>query len=107
MLTLWDELNQGLSRSSSWGLYPDIRDTEDAIILTAEVPGVKKEGIDLQTHNGVLSLLAETPNRRKSHTFRLPSYVDQGAITASLEDGVLTVRLPKSEAHKPRKILLS
>jgi HSP20 family protein len=107
MITLWDELNKGFSSYSSWDLYPEIRDTDDAIILTAEVPGVKKEGIDLQTNNGILSLVAETSNRRKSHSFRLPSYVDQAAITASLEDGVLTVRIPKSEAHKPRKILPS
>ena len=108
MLALWDDLNRDLYRpSSAVTPYTYLRETEDAIVLTVEVPGVKKEGIDLQTHNGILTLLAETNHRRKSYSFRMPNYVDQGAIAASLEDGVLTVKLPKSEAHKPRKILLS
>jgi HSP20 family protein len=108
MLTLWDDINRDLYRpSSAVTPHTDLRETENEIVLTVEVPGIKKEGIDLQTHNGILTLVAESANRRKSYSLRIPNYVDQGSIAASLEDGVLTVKLPKSEAHKPRKILLS
>jgi HSP20 family molecular chaperone IbpA len=97
----------------------DIFETEDALNVVLEMPGVAKENVDISIENGVLTVEGRIdfdkyqglqplyseynigPYRR---SFRLSSSVDQERISAEMTDGVITLLLPKSERTKPRVI---
>lgn len=104
-----------------WRPVANISETADEYVVKAELPGVEKKDIDVTVHDGVLSLRGErrfenrAGNDEKHHriesfygsfarSFSLPPDVDETKIQAESQDGVLTVRLPKSEARKPRAI---
>lgn len=97
----------------------DIFEDDDNFIVRLEVPGVKKEDIDVQLEERVLTVeiskteackaseaQAEDNECGTSTTRRLsvPESVDGAAVTAKLEDGILTLNLPKSEEAKLRTI---
>ncbi len=101
--------------------YPvDITEDDNNIIVEAELPGFKKDEINVTMEQGVLSIsaqrearkqegngerhLAERQFTRVARSFRLPVAVDEGNVQCSLDEGVLTVTLPKREEVKPRKI---
>jgi HSP20 family protein len=110
----------GLTRTGSWWPALDISERDDAVVLQAEVPGMKPEDIDISVQNNHLTLSGEKKetderkegefyhSERRYGTFRreiaLPSGVDADKVEAKYRDGVLTVTLPKSEEAKPRKI---
>jgi len=97
----------------------DIFESDDAYVIEADVPGVSQEHVTLRLENGELTLEGQwsvqepegatalarefnpTDFRR---TFLLPDTVTGDQVSASLKDGVLTVRIPKTEAVKPRTI---
>jgi HSP20 family protein len=97
----------------------DIFETEDALTLVLEMPGVDREHIDLSVEHGVLTIEGRIdfnkyeglqpvyseynigPYRR---SFRISGMIDQHKITAELRDGVITLVLPKAERAKPRRI---
>jgi HSP20 family protein len=99
----------------------DIREEADEFVLIADMPGVTKEGLEVTLDANELTLVGHrspaTENREYLHReSRRPSYrrvfeiapeIDAGRITAHIADGVLTVRLPKAEALKPRKIAIT
>jgi HSP20 family protein len=96
----------------------DVREVEDAYIVEAVVPGVAREAIEIEFQNGQLAISGELPMMENPGTYhlrerwagkfyrslRLPSQIDPNKIEASLEHGVLTLTLPKSEETKPRRI---
>jgi HSP20 family protein len=96
----------------------DIYETDDELVLVADVPGVAQDGAELKLEEGVLEITAHgrqgTDDREPDHeeyrstgfyrAFRLSEEIDAEKIKAELKDGVLTVRLPKSARAKPRKI---
>ncbi|MFW5681748.1 MAG: Hsp20/alpha crystallin family protein [Phycisphaeraceae bacterium] len=99
--------------------YPvDIRETEDAFHVDAELPGFRRDEIDINFQDGMLSITAERKEektegeqrlterryRRTSRHFRIPASVDSENVDARLEDGVLHLTLPKRDEVKPRKI---
>jgi len=98
--------------------YVDIIEDADAITLVADLPGVKKENLDIDVREGVLTLTATvepaSENWRSvyreydiggySRRFTLGERIDQEKISAKLDNGVLTLALPKAEKAKPRKI---
>ncbi len=102
--------------------YPvDIHEDENSVLVEAELPGFKKEEIDVSMEQGILTInahrQAETKEKGKaepylherqytrvSRSFRLPIAVDEGKVECMLKDGVLNIRLPKREELKPRKI---
>lgn len=104
----------------TWVPEVDIMESKEAIVLHADLPGVKKENIDIDVHDGVLSLCATVdplPERWRNvyseyqpggycRRFTLGEQVDPAKITASLDNGVLTLTLPKADAHKPRKVAI-
>jgi len=96
----------------------DILETEQEVLLLADLPGVKPSDVDVRFENGELTIHGR---RTSSHTgkqralweyepahyhraFRLTEDVAADKIQAELKNGVLTVRLPKAEAAKPRRI---
>jgi HSP20 family protein len=106
--------------AASWRPVANISETADEYIIRAELPEVDKKDIDVSVHDGVLTLrgerrlekLADGEQHHRvesfygsfARSFALPTDVDQSRIQAESRDGVLTVRLPKSEARKPRAI---
>ncbi|MBN2494708.1 MAG: Hsp20/alpha crystallin family protein [Deltaproteobacteria bacterium] len=96
----------------------DIVETEQGITLYADLPGVRKEDLDIDIREGVLALTATVEPLPAHHRiiyreydvggfqrrFTLGEKIDQGKISAELTHGVLVLHLPKAEAHKPRKI---
>lgn len=103
-----------------WSPAVDIVENENELILTADVPGVKMEDIDLRLEDGTLTLSGSRKfeaekNKAGYHrieraygsfqrAFTLPDSVDAEKVSAQFENGVLKVTLPKKEVAKPRAI---
>ncbi len=111
-------VNFGLSGAS---VYPLVNVFTDAngLVVRAEVPGIPADKLSLQVESGQLTISGERPapaaeagsvHRRErqfgrfSRTLQLPPDVDPGQVTAECRNGVLTVRLAKHAAAKPRQI---
>ncbi|HEY3855566.1 MAG TPA: Hsp20/alpha crystallin family protein [Verrucomicrobiae bacterium] len=104
------------------GWYPavDVTEDKDTLSVRAEIPGMKKEDIEISLHEGFLTLSGERKGGEKlegSETYRserwfgrfhrtisLPYAVVADQIKATYTDGVLTVTLPKAEEAKPKQI---
>ena len=96
----------------------DIFETEDAITLLADLPGVTTEKLDINVEDRQLTItgLVDEPESRfqpfyteygiggYTRSFKLGDTIDQSKISAALKDGVLTLVLPKADSLRPRKI---
>lgn len=98
----------------------DIVETESAILLTAEMPGVDEAGVDITLNKNVLVLQGRVANSRNGdgrqvvrreyavgnyeRSFTVPDHVDRSAIEAQMHDGLLQVRLPKQQHAIQQKI---
>lgn len=98
----------------------DVYETENSYVVKADFPGVKKEDIQIDVHDGTFTLKAEKKFEEKEskdnylrveraygsfmRSFQLPKNVDAEKIKAEYKDGVLEVTLPKIEEAKPKKI---
>lgn len=93
----------------------DLYEDEQNFYARFELPGLKKEQIDLELENSVLTISsaktekgAESESRASfQRSVSVPDGVNLKAVSAALEDGVLTVTLPKADEVKPRKIKVS
>ena len=108
---------------SGWLPAVDLFQDKDNIIVRAELPGMKKEEIEISLHDGVLTLSGERKAEEKykeaeacrserflgrfHRTLPLPSVVAAEKAKASYKDGILTVVLPKAEEAKPKQIEVS
>ncbi len=132
MMTLRNEMDRLFDRafedsplsqwqpSTNWGLALDVAENDDAFIVTASVPGMKPEDIDITISDNVLTIKGEfksdeTINEDSYHirerrfgsfgrSINLPSMVDSDDVEAQYENGVLTLTVPKAEEVKPRRI---
>lgn len=105
---------------AAWTPRVDVQETEHDYILHLDVPGVQKDDLHIDFHEGTLTVRGERKaEERKEGTsyvrterrygsffraFTLPRQVNPDGITASYADGVLTVHVPKAEESKPRRI---
>jgi HSP20 family protein len=122
MQTLFDAL-EGTTASRSPGVFPAVNVTQDPdnFYLRAELPGVKTGDLDLSAvqNRVTLSGKREIPqeegasyHRREraggsfGRTVTLPQEIDTKKVAARYDNGILTVTLPKVEAHKPRSIAI-
>jgi HSP20 family protein len=106
-----------------WSPAVDILESEDALILKADLPDVKTEDIDVRVENQTLTLrghrrFEKDDNAKGYHriersygdfvrSFALPSIVDTEKVNADYKNGVLTITIPKREAAKPRQVKVS
>lgn len=88
----------------------DIYETTSELMVIANLPGVEESGLQLEISRGVLTLEGEIQvgeeeqQRGYYRQFQVSEQIDTDVADASLKDGVLTLRLPKIEAAKPKKI---
>src|SRR6476659_7560119 len=103
-----------------WSPSVDIYETENELVLKADLPDVKLEDIEVRVENQTLTLkgerkFEEDKDVRGYHriersygtftrSFTVPSTVDPEKVAAEFKNGVLTVKLPKKEAAKPRQV---
>jgi HSP20 family protein len=117
------ELSLASQVFSGWTPALDIHETGDQFSVTAELPGMKKEDIEITLHDGSLSISGERRSSeehkdaevyrterfvgRFQRTVALPAPVAADKIKAQYKDGVLTVTIPKAEEAKPKRIDVS
>ena len=104
---------------NGWTPCLDLYQTTDDIVAVVELPGMRKEDIEISLHDGVLTIGGErkdeTPEGDKAarterfvgkfrRSISLPTRVDSGNVGASYKDGLLTITLPKAEEVKPKQI---
>ena len=102
--------------------YTDIHETEKAVTVTMEVPGVSKSSIDIQLEKGVLTVKGAIDSTRYEsvqplyteynvgnfvRTFTVSPKVDAANISATVADGVLTIELPKAKEAIARRIAVN
>jgi len=129
---MWNEMDRlrremnslftGYDRASASTTYPlvNVYDDKDAVIVTAELPGMSKEQVRITYADGALTLSGKLEplaaakkmtivrQERSEGAFekslRIPTKIDQEKINASFSNGILTVMLPKAEEAKPKTI---
>ena len=118
-LPFWSNFGRQTQLFSGWTPALDLYKNNDNLIAVVELPGMRKEDIEISLHDGMLTIGGE----RKSETregdkaerteryigkFRrsitLPTRVDANKVRATYKDGILTITLPKAEEAKPKQI---
>jgi HSP20 family protein len=100
----------------------DVKETKDAYVINADLPGVKDEALDLSLSGNLLTISGKREEERReegesyyalerSHgsftrSFTMPDGVDAESVTANLKHGVLTVRIPKKPEVQPKRIAI-
>jgi HSP20 family protein len=130
--SLADELDQLFGRSIAeftrgaqlpgWSPVVDVFEDKDAYTVKAELPGLKKEEIEVSVHDGTLVISGERKLEQKTEgevhrterfygkfqrVIGLPAQVEANKVQAGYKDGVLTITLPKTEQVKPRQIAIA
>jgi HSP20 family protein len=107
-----------LDEPAGWIPAVDIEEREDAYVVEAEVPGVKRQDVNIEVSGSELTISGEIKERERNGIIRrrtrrvgrfefrvaLPSEVNPEGVDAKLNDGVLTVRVPKAERAQRRRI---
>jgi HSP20 family protein len=122
LLAIQQRLDQFAPSPEGWAPAVDLHETDDRYVLTAEVPGLAREELQIHVHDGRLTLSGTRRERPVpceqyhrverghgtfSRTFQLPLPIAVDRITADLKDGILTVTVPKSPEATPRRIRVS
>jgi HSP20 family protein len=116
----WTRALNGTSNGNGFALALDVHETEDAYQISADIPGVNSENIDIRLQDDVLTISAENNYEHQesrgnalmqerrygkfSRSLRFPVHVKNDAVEANFENGVLMVTVPKAEEVKPRRI---
>jgi HSP20 family protein len=120
---LWRGVADGGKRQESWLPAVDVFDTKEAVVLKAELAGMKPEDIQIEVEDNVLTIKGERRFAEKvaedryyrierrfgsfQRSLALPQGVKADDIQASYEDGILEVCVPKAEEEQPRKITVT
>ena len=122
LLAIQQRLDRFAPGPAGWIPAVDLHETPDRYVLTAELPGLKREDLDIHMHDGHLTLSGVRREREVaceqyhrmerghgsfSRTFQLPVPVDADHIVADLREGVLTVTCSKTSEPGARRIRIS
>jgi len=108
----------------SWTPAVDIKESESELTLELELPGLKPENVEITAENGILTVRGEKRSERKEEdqsryhvvertygsfmrTFQLPQGIDENQISADHDNGILTLRIPKTALPQPRRIQIT
>jgi HSP20 family protein len=111
----------GLASAGEWSPAVDVYETEDTIVVAAEIAGVRREDVSIEVAGNVLTLRGSRPGGRAGagpesyvrmevpsgtfqRSFRLPWPVAEERVEAQLRDGVITVRVPRGGPEQGRRI---
>jgi HSP20 family protein len=106
------------TEQGGWSPLVDIEEADDAYVVEADLPGVKRQDVNIELVGNELMVTGEIKERERKGALRrqtrrvgrfdyrvvLPDHVDDDKVEANLTDGVLTVRVPKAERAQRRKI---
>ena len=117
--TGWPEQRKGLLEGE-WAPSIDVAETDEEITVTAELPGVKQEEVDISIADGVLTLKGEKKEEKEvkeknyhriernygsfQRSVGLPTGAQADKAKATYKDGILTITVPKTEETKPKQI---
>lgn len=106
--------------SEDWAPRVDISETDNQFQIVAEIPGIKREDVKISIEDGVLTMRGERKGEKEekdrklhrveryygafSRSFSLPQHVDESHIDATFKDGLLTLKIPKTEVAKSKAI---
>jgi HSP20 family protein len=136
MMSVRDEMNRVLNEvfgraandesawsSGTWSPPVDIYESDDALVMKAELPGFSKDEISIELKENTLLIKGERKREDEvkegnyhrmervygafQRSFLLPTTVDQEKVKASYRDGILELRLPKVQAAQPKRIAVS
>ena len=121
-----DTVHQGRTSQAdlaTWAPAADIYETENELVAKFDLPGVQESDIDVRVENNTLAIRGERKFEKEvnedsylrverafgtfTRSFSLPNIVKVDNIRAGLQDGVLTIRMPKREEAKPKQIKIS
>ena len=121
-MPFWSNFGRTDQLFTGWSPALDLYESGDHLVAVVELPGMSKEAIDISLHDGTLTITGErkresnngeTAQRTERYvgTFRrsitLPTRVDASKVSATYQDGILKVTLPKAEEAKPKQIQVS
>jgi len=122
-LPFWSSFGRGGQLFTGWSPALDLYQNNDNVVAVIELPGTRKEEIEISLHDGTLTISGERKRESSSNgdnaerteryigAFRrsiaLPTRVDANKVSATYRDGILTVTLPKAEEVKPKQIQVS
>jgi HSP20 family protein len=111
------------SKLSTWTPSVDIHETDDALVIKVELPGVSKDDVSIDVHQNTLTLRGQREHEAEvkdeqyhrversygsfQRSFTLPSTIDYEKVHATFKDGVLELHLPRLESAKPRQIAIN
>ena len=111
---------QGDLTAGTWSPSVDIHEKDKELVLTAEIPGVKEEDVDVEIEDNVLTLRGKKEFEKETkeddyhriersygsfyRSFTLPTNVDRDKIEANFDDGLLRITMPKKPELKPKKV---
>lgn len=127
LTSLRDEINRlfespdgGSDVFNTWAPALDVYEDKENVVVRAEIPGMKKEDLDISLHDNVVTVSGERKHEKKyeggqtsreerffgrfTRSMKLPKQVNSNGVKANYKDGILTITLPKAEEAKPRQI---
>jgi HSP20 family protein len=116
MDSVWSPIGAG--NEAAWMPLADIEETEDAWVIEADLPSVDRKDVNVELRDSELIVTGEIKEKERKGVLRrrarrtgqfeyrvtLPGKANAEKIDANLHDGVLTVRVPKSEKERPRRV---
>jgi len=121
-LPVWSSFARAGQLFNGWSPALDLCQSNDNVIAVVELPGMRKDDIEISLHDGTLTISGErkresTDSEKAERTERyvgvfrrsiaLPTRVDASKVSATYRDGILIVTLPKAEEVKPKQIQVS
>jgi HSP20 family protein len=120
-LPFWSSLGRQSQLFSGWTPALDLYQSNDNIVAVVELPGMRKDDIEISLQDGTLTISGERNDEtvqdgtartercsgKFSRSVTLPTRVDASKVSAAYKDGILTVTLPKADEAKPKQIQIN
>ncbi|SFK97313.1 heat shock protein Hsp20 [Geodermatophilus ruber] len=117
---LWQAIGAGTPGADRWMPLADIEETDDAYVIELELPGVSDDDVEIQIDGRELTVSGEIKERERKGLLRrrtrrvgefyysltLPDEIDEDNISAHLDRGVLTIRVPKTQQGPSRRVAI-
>lgn len=119
---IFDRMFEASAQAQRWAPAMDLTEAEDHYVLKADLPGVNDEDVTIEVENGLLTISGERKDEheraersfyrverafgRFQRQLTMPEGIDPDGVTAEFDRGVLSVRIPKPEQVKPRRVAI-